>query len=139
MDLLGPPGHRRLQADLGNLRLQLGGGAYGSGVSATLVRIQHLVAARAYRITDHAFLEMREDDILPLDVIHGLSKAEIVEDYPDAGRGPTVLVLCRDSAGGPLHAVWGMHKLQPDSAVLITVYRPKADRWTADFLSRRRS
>ena len=108
-------------------------------MSGTLARVRGLVAARLYRISDHAFREMREDDILPLDLIRGLFEAEVVEDYPDAGRGPTVLVLCRDSGDRPMHAVWGIHKLQPDCATLVTAYRPKADRWTADFRFRRRS
>ena len=112
--------------------------AGGGGVNETLASIRALIAARAYRVSDHAFREMREDDILPLDLINGISEAAVVEDYPDANRGPTVLILCRDSGGGPLHAVWGVHRSQPDRATLITAYRPKADRWSADFLHRRR-
>ena len=107
-------------------------------MSHILARIQGLVAVRAYRVSDHAFLEMVEDDILPLDIIHGLSDAAIVEAYPDANRGPTVLVLCRDSGGKPLHAVWSIYRLQPDIATLMIAYRPKPDRWTGDFLHRRR-
>lgn len=123
---------------MGNLCQPLPGGAHGGGVSEVLARIQALVSSRAYRVSDHAFAEMREDAILPLDVVDGLSHATVVEDYPDANRGPTVLVLCRDSGGRPLHAVWGVHRLRPDEASLITVYRPDPGRWTADFLQRRR-
>ena len=107
-------------------------------MSGTLARIQSLVADRAYRVSDHAFVAIVEDDILPLDVIHGLSDATIVEDYPDANRGPTILVLCKDADGRPLHAVWGIHKLQLDIATLITAYRPRPDLWTGDFLHRGR-
>lgn len=107
-------------------------------MSGTLSRLQALVSAHVFRVSDHAFAEMRKDDILPMDVILGLVNAAVVEDYPDANRGPTVLVLFRDSTGKPVHAVWGIHRLQPDTATLITAYRPKPDRWAADFLQRKR-
>ena len=79
---------------------------------------------------------MEEGGILPSAVIEELQSAAIVEDYPDANRGPSVLVLFPDAARNVLHAVWGLSKALPDIAVRITVYRPDPLQWTADFLKR---
>lgn len=105
-------------------------------MSETLAAIIQLAAKRAVHVSDHAVEEMWEDDILPSEVIGGLSHAEVVEDYPDANRGPSVLVRLLDRNGRPLHAVWGIPKRRPDIAVLVTVYRPDPKHWTDNFTKR---
>ncbi len=79
---------------------------------------------------------MAADDILAGDVIGGVNLATIVEAYPDAARGPSVLVLQRDGNGEPLHILWGIPKGQEAMAVLITAYRPDPARWSPDFRKR---
>jgi hypothetical protein len=81
---------------------------------------------------------MEKGGILPSAVIEGLQSAVVVEDYPNANRGPSVLVLFPDAHGNVLHAVWGLSNALPDIAVLITVYRPDPLQWTPDFLKRLR-
>lgn len=103
----------------------------------TLAIIQAMVARGSYRVSDHAFEEMVKDDIMPSQIVAGLGTALFVEDYPDANRGPSVLVLLSDGNRRPLHAVWGIPKQRPDLAVLITAYRPKPDVWSDDFLMRK--
>ena len=81
---------------------------------------------------------MEKGGILPSAVIEGLQSAAIVEDYPDANRGPPALVVFPDAPRNVLHAVWGLSKALPDIAVLITVYRPDPLQWTPDFVKRLR-
>ena len=104
----------------------------------TLTAIVRLVARGNYRISDHAYEEMVKDDIMPSQIVSGLVSALVVEDYPDANRGSSVLVLCNDGNKRLLHAVWGIPKQRPDMAVLITAYRPEPNVWSDDFLTRKK-
>ncbi len=54
----------------------------------------------------HGYEELAADDILFTEVRDGLSTGEVVEDYPDASKGPSVLALQTDAGGHPLHVVW---------------------------------
>lgn len=81
---------------------------------------------------------MAADTIAVRDVIEGLAGAVLVEDYPEFGRGPAMLVLQTDRDGRPIHVVWGIPKGDTRPAVVVTAYRPDPGRWTEDFLERRR-
>ena len=107
-------------------------------MSDTLARIRELVASERYAFSNHAYEELAADGILPREILAGLPSAVAIEDYPDANRGPSVLVFWRDENGNPLHAVWGIHASNADKAVLITVYRPNPNLWTPDYLKRLR-
>jgi hypothetical protein len=107
-------------------------------VSETLERIRDLVASGRYAFSNHAYEELAADAILPREILAGLPTAVVVEDYPDAIRGPSVLVSWRDENGDPLHAVWGVHASRADKAILIAVYRPNPNLWTPDYLKRLR-
>jgi hypothetical protein len=107
-------------------------------VSAVLATITSLVAKGAVHVSDHALEEMRKDDILPSDIVDGLDHAQVVEDYPNANRGPSILVSLLDRSGRTLNAVWGIPKRRPDIAVRITAYRPDPENWTDNFLKRTR-
>ncbi|MCC6949248.1 MAG: DUF4258 domain-containing protein [Bradyrhizobiaceae bacterium] len=106
-------------------------------MSKTLEQVQTLVARGEVRISDHGYDELAKDDIFTVDVLAGLNAAKIVEDYPDAERGPSVLVL-QETAGSPIHVVWGIPKGRSTPAVLITAYRPDPKRWSADFMRRKK-
>lgn len=89
-------------------------------MSATLEQVQRLVEAGKVRISDHGYDELADDDIYAHDVVTGLVAAQVVEDYPDYGKGPCVLVLEKDAEDRPIHAVWGIPKGQTEPAVLVT-------------------
>ena len=106
-------------------------------MSGTLDAIRKLGAEGDLRISDHGYDEIAEDRIPIRDIISGVDGAVVVEDYPDFGKGPAVLVLQYDQNGEPVHVVWGIPKGHSRPAVLVTAYRPDPQRWSADFLERR--
>ena len=106
-------------------------------MSATLARVQQLVAHGEVRISDHGYEEFAADGIVARDVVAGISTALVVEDYPDAARGPSVLVLQHGADGLPIHILWGIPAGKAGPAVVITGYRPDAERWSENFLERK--
>ena len=107
-------------------------------MSGTLEKVQRLAADGQLRISDHGYDELDNDDIFATDILSGLPDAVVIEDYPDAPKGPSVLVLQRDANGEPVHVVWGIPEGHDSPAVLVTAYRPEPARWTADFLVRKK-
>jgi len=105
--------------------------------SETFERIRALADRREVRVSDHGYDELAADGILVREVLAGVEKAQVLEDYPEYPKGPCVLVLQRDEAGAPIHVVWGIAKGKMSPAVLVTAYRPDPDRWTEDFRRRR--
>ncbi len=106
-------------------------------MSETFRRIQTLVLAGDYHVSEHGFEELRRDDILMGDAVSGIATAVVVEDYPERQRGPGILALQRDAAGRPLHVVWALPANQRRPAVLVTAYRPSPTLWDSDFRQRK--
>lgn len=105
-------------------------------MSDTLHRVRALVSRDEFLISRHGYRELAADDILAGDVLAGVGAAIVVEDYADAERGPSVLLLQHEPSGGIIHAVWGISKGAAGPAVLVTAYRPDPQRWSADFTKR---
>jgi hypothetical protein len=106
-------------------------------LSDTLIQIQALVIRGAIRVSGHGYDELAKDDILVGDILAGVSTANVVEDYPDAMRGPSVLVLQWDGFRRPIHVVWAIPKGLSEPGVMVTAYRPDQERWSADFMKRK--
>ena len=107
-------------------------------MSKTLRLVLELTARDEVRISEHGYDELIADDIFFDEILTGLLRAIVVEDYPDFTKGPAVLVLQPATDGRPLHVVWGIAKGTQTPAVLITAYRPDPDRWSDDFMTRKR-
>ena len=106
--------------------------------SVTLERVKALVGIGEVVASVHGYDELAADGIFFTDIVRGLDGAEIVEDYPDASKGPSVLVLQRDSENRPVHVLWGIASGTDTPAVVVTAYRPDPARWSADFKERRK-
>jgi hypothetical protein len=106
--------------------------------SETLDKIKSLVRDGRVLVSAHGYDELAADGIFFGELLAGVSAAELVEDYPSASKGPSILVLQRDEKNRPFHAVWGIPKGAQGPAVLVTAYRPDPARWTLDFMERRK-
>ena len=106
-------------------------------MSETLERVRRLVEEGNVRISDHGYDELAADNIFAMEVLAGVASAQLVEDYPEYGKGPAVLVLQKDAQDQPIHVVWGVPKGRTEPAVLVTAYRPDPILWENDFLRRR--
>jgi len=107
-------------------------------VSETLEAIKQLVTAQEVRISEHGYDELAEDAIYVRDIIEGVAKATVIEDYPTFRKGRAVLVLQFDRDGRPIHVVWGIRKGFTSPAVVVTAYRPNPVRWDRTFTKRQK-
>ena len=107
-------------------------------MSDTFRRVLELAQAGEVRISSHGYDELAADAIFARDVLANVPEAVVIEDYPDYAKGPCVLVLQKDRRGEAFHAVWGIPKGKTGPAVVVTAYRPDAERWEPDFLKRRK-
>lgn len=101
-------------------------------------RIATLVSSGDFLVSSHGDDELAADNISLREVVIEILEAESIAEYPDYHKGPCVLVLQRDGAGDPVHIVWGIPKGNTRPAVLVTGYRPAADKWDATFTRRLR-
>ena len=106
-------------------------------MSETYRHIRILVAAGSWLPTTHALIRMERRNILMAEILMGLETAEIVEDYSQDQRGPSVLTLVKDEAGLPIHALWGIPRNNTSVAHLVTLYRPDPLEWHDDWKTRR--
>jgi len=101
-------------------------------------QIRKLVAASEMRISEHGYDELAADGLTVREIVEGITNAELIEDYPDYPKGPSILLLQHDTVRKPVHVVWGIPKGYTSPAVLVTAYRPDPEKWEPDHIRRRR-
>jgi len=92
--------------------------------------IKAKIKTNQYVYTHHAEIERRVDELKFSEIEEALLNGEILEQYPDTGRGESCLIV--GFAGDlPIHIVCGW---RGDKVALITVYIPRLpkfiDPWT---------
>jgi hypothetical protein len=97
-------------------------------------KIRELLLSGNFVITNHARIEMKNDDVLVDDLISACISGEIIEDYPSAYPLPACLILGHTNDGRALHVCLS----KPPLVKIITVYVPSSDWWKPDWKTRRR-
>lgn len=78
------------------------------------------------RITQHAQQEMVEERISMDDLLHTLTNARIIENYPEHRRGACCLLHGTDATGRNIHIVCSTaHPV----LIVITAYLPLPPKW----------
>lgn len=88
------------------------------------------------RISEHGYDELADDGLTAREVLGGVLRAAIVDEYPEYPKGPCILLLQQDRTGSPIHVVWGIPKGYDKPVVLVTAYRPDPGRWDETFMRR---
>ncbi|TVQ69603.1 MAG: DUF4258 domain-containing protein [Balneolaceae bacterium] len=105
-------------------------------MSVLYVKIRNLIRTGSVRISEHGYDELVEDGLTAKELLNGVDKAQVVEEYPDYPKGKCILLLQKDKLGNPVHVLWGIPKGHKKPAVLVTAYRPNPKRWDRTFLHR---
>jgi len=106
-------------------------------LSEFVEKVRALVRAGDVRISEHGYDELAEDGLTAREVLGGIHKATVVEEYLNYPKGPCVLFLEKDRRGEPIHVVWGIPKGHDKPVVLVTAYRPDREQWDNTFTRRR--
>lgn len=92
--------------------------------------IQERIRGEQFRLSIHAEIEAEEENLDIAQIIEAILNDEILEHYPDTGRGESCL-LVGFSNDIPIHVVCGMRK---NLVIIITLYIPQPpkflDPWT---------
>ena len=99
-------------------------------ISMNLEEIKEKVLKNEYDYTLHAEIERKADGLTFYQIEAAILEGEVLEQYPDNGRGESCLLL-GFSDNIPIHVVCGWRGKR---IVIITVYVPKpskfVDPWT---------
>ncbi len=100
------------------------------GVYVDLNKIKGKIKKSEYIYTHHSEVERRADELTFYQIEEALLTGEILEEYPDTGRGESCLIL-GFAENIPIHIVCGF---RGDKIAIITVYVPGPpkfkDPWT---------
>jgi hypothetical protein len=107
-------------------------------MSEIFENIRSLIQNGDIFISAHGYDELAQGNILIKEILSGMDKAIVLDDYPYYTKGPCTLVLKYDLNNNPIHIVWGIPKGKTKPAVLVTGYRPDPNLWSDDFRRRKK-
>lgn len=85
-----------------------------------ILEIKQRVRNGRFRLSIHAEMEAGEEDLEISQIVEAILDDDILEQYPDTGRGPSCL-LVGFAGQTPIHVVCGM---QAGYVIIVTVYIP---------------
>lgn len=101
-----------------------------AGLDVDIEEIKRRVANNQYAYSQHAEIERRAEALTLTQVEDAVLNGEILEQYPDTGRGESCLVV-GFAAETPVHIVCGW---RGEAVVFVTIYVPRPpkfiDPWT---------
>lgn len=80
-------------------------------------KIINLVAIGKYKISDHALDALLEDEVERSHISDSIAGSQILEDYPEFGKGPAMLLFQTAADGRIVHCVWGIPKGAQEPAI----------------------
>ena len=95
------------------------------------MNIAHIITAiqaNRINITQHAWKEAREDNLILDEIFLATLTGEIIENYPADKPYPSCLTCGYTKANKPVHTVWAYDD-KTQIGILITVYQPDPERW----------
>jgi len=95
-------------------------------------------AAKRVLFLPHAVRQMsRPDRLITTSEVHRVfAHGEVIEDYPEAVRGHSCLLLGHGEDDRPIHVVCSPKEVY---LAVVTVYVPDENEWTDDFRVRTKS
>ncbi len=87
--------------------------------------IKLCVQKNEYYFSKHADQERKNDNLTINEIEQALQSGNIIEQYPDTGRGLSCLVVGFTNQGKPIHIVCG----EMDDLTIITVYIPTSPKF----------
>lgn len=96
--------------------------------------ICQLLEQQPFQMTQHAELRRRQRGISIPDIKQAIRNGSVIEDYPNDYPHPSCLILGFTAPDQPLHLVCGVGN---GTLFVITAYRPSADKWEADWKTRK--
>src|SRR5690554_4072291 len=74
-------------------------------LSDFLNTIRRLIATGIVRISEHGYDELAADELTVKELLNGIDKAQIIEEYLDYPKGKCILLLQEDKHGNPVHVL----------------------------------
>ena len=99
-----------------------------------IARVKAKARRKQYVYSDHGDDERQDENLTLVQVEQALLDGEILEQYPDTGRGESCLIV--GFAGDvPIHVACGW---RGDDLVIITVYIPRPPKFVDPWTRRRK-
>ncbi len=91
-----------------------------------IAKIRQLIFQKQYSISKHAFIESFADNFSIKDILEGVERGEIIEEYPERNR----CLIYSNLDKGPIHIVVSYSEI--NYIWIVTVYKPDPKEWAGN-------